>query len=69
MVSVVVDTKGNVRDPRIVRCSDPDFASYSLDKAAMTKFKPATDREGKPVVYPTILDIIWIAGVHPSLRI
>ncbi len=49
LVSTTVDVSGHTRDSLIVSCTDSAFASNSLDAISKYTFKPAEDKNGKPV--------------------
>lgn len=49
LLTMVVDTKGNPQDIRIVHCTDSSFEGTSLDAAGQAQFQPATAEDGKPV--------------------
>lgn len=48
IVSMLVDKKGDVREAKLVRASEPDFGRASLQAANTWRFKPATEN-GAPV--------------------
>jgi protein TonB len=47
-VSILIDEKGNVTDPKIVKASNEAFAQPAIDALSRWKFKPAK-REGQAV--------------------
>jgi periplasmic protein TonB len=47
-VSVLIDEKGNVQEPKVVKTSHEAFAQPAMDALAKWKFKPAK-KEGAPV--------------------
>lgn len=48
VLSIVVDENGNVRDPEVLKASDPVFVQPAKDSVLQWKFEPAT-RKGTPV--------------------
>jgi protein TonB len=48
LVEFIVDTQGNVRDPRIIRSSHPGFEQAALDAVLKWKFRPGM-KGGAPV--------------------
>jgi len=48
LVEYVVDTKGKVRTPKIIRSNDPHFEKPAIDSVMKLRFTPAT-QNGKPV--------------------
>ena len=48
VVAIVVDVKGNVRDPRVVKGVNRDLDRSALAAVKKWKFKPAS-RKGEPV--------------------
>ncbi len=49
MTRLIVDAHGKPQQVKIVRCVEPSLEQPTLDAVRQYKFKPAVDKDGKPV--------------------
>jgi len=60
-LEVIIDEEGHVLKASVVKSSDPALADRALAAVRQWKFKPATDKNGKPIVVIVPLEVTFRA--------